>query len=93
MSGCVQENGCFEIIKMEIRNARPHKEAPIDMESAIMHLRAFTEESIANHMGMGVADELFKRAMHHKSKFSNMLYSSGVDPDSQFFAVLKRKCN
>lgn len=91
MRRVVEKNGCFEIVKMEIRNARPNLEAPIDMESAVMHLRALAESTIANHLGTGIVDQLFTRAIQQKTKFSHMLYSSGIHIGSQLFAVLKRK--
>ncbi|KAK6158989.1 hypothetical protein DH2020_006303 [Rehmannia glutinosa] len=91
MTRLVEKNGCFEIIKMEQRNARTNTEAPIDIESAIMHLRAFTQESVANHMGTQIVDQLFTKALQQKSRFSYMLYSSGIEIGVQLFSLLKRK--
>lgn len=91
MRRVVEKSGSFEIVKMEIRNARPNVEAPIDMEGAVMHLRALAQTTVANHLGNGVVDELFKRAIQQKRKFSHMLYSSGIHIGAQLFAVLKRK--
>ncbi|KAL8524881.1 hypothetical protein ACS0TY_014485 [Phlomoides rotata] len=92
MKRVVQENGDFEIVNMEIRNARRNQEARINIEGAIMHLRAFTEGSIANHFGSSeIVDHLFNRAILHKTNFSHMLYSSGIQIGAQLFAVLQRK--
>ncbi|KAL7137578.1 hypothetical protein ABFS83_10G102100 [Erythranthe nasuta] len=91
MKRLVEQNGCFEIVKMELRNARSNMEAPIDIESAVMHLRAFTEETIVHQLGIEIVDELFKRAVKQKNKFYQMLHASGIEIGAQFFAVLKRK--
>lgn len=91
MSRAVEKNGCFEVVKMEIRNARPNVEAPIDIESAVMHLRALAEASVANHLGPRTVEELFNRAVDRKTLFAQMLYSAGIQIGSQLFAVLKRK--
>ncbi|KAL8040529.1 hypothetical protein ABFX02_10G104400 [Erythranthe guttata] len=91
MKSLVELNGSFEIVKMELRNARSDMEAPIDIESAVMHLRAFTEETIVNQLGIEIVDELFKRAVKQKNKFYQMLHASGIEIGAQFFSVLKRK--
>ncbi|KAI3443709.1 hypothetical protein Pfo_000374 [Paulownia fortunei] len=91
MTRLVEKNGSFIIVKMELRNSRPSTEAPIDIESAIMHLRAFTEGTVANHLGSEIVDQLFTRAFQQKTKFSHMLYSSGIEIGAQLFSVLKRK--
>lgn len=43
MTRIINHNGQFKIVRMELRSARSEPNAPIDMESAVMHLRAFTE--------------------------------------------------
>ncbi|XP_057765021.1 loganic acid O-methyltransferase-like [Salvia miltiorrhiza] len=92
MRRAVEKNGCFEIVEMEIRNARSNLDAPIDIESAVMHLRALAEASVANHLGSHeLVEELFNRALHRKALFSQMLYSAGIQIGSQLFAILKRK--
>ncbi|GFP95945.1 probable S-adenosylmethionine-dependent methyltransferase at5g38780 [Phtheirospermum japonicum] len=89
MTRLVQKNGCFDIVKMELRNARPNPQALIDIEGAIMHVRAFTEGTIANHLGTQIVDQLFIRAFKQKTKFTHMLHSSAIQIGSQLFAVLK----
>ncbi|KAL3616820.1 hypothetical protein CASFOL_039214 [Castilleja foliolosa] len=91
MTNVVQKNGLFDIVKIELRNARPDPKAPIDIEGAIMHLRAFTEGTIISYMGTQIANQLFIRAINQKTKFSHMLHSSGIKMGAQLFAILK--CN
>ncbi|XP_051150185.1 loganic acid O-methyltransferase-like [Andrographis paniculata] len=86
----VEDNGSFRIVKMELRNARPNKEAPVDIGSAIMHLRAFTEATVASHMGREIVEPLFAKALQHKQRFSDMLYDVGHEIGVQLFAVLQR---
>ncbi|XP_047940321.1 loganic acid O-methyltransferase-like isoform X2 [Salvia hispanica] len=90
MRRAMEKNGCFEIVEMEIRNARSNQEAPIDIESAVMHLRALAESTMANHLGSHIVEELFNRAVEKKTLFSQMLYSAGIQIGSQLFALLKR---
>lgn len=90
MRRATEKNGCFEIVEMEIRNARSNQEAPIDIESAVMHLRALAESTMANHLGSHIVEELFNRAVEKKTLFSQMLYSAGIQIGSQLFALLKR---
>ncbi|KAL8492045.1 hypothetical protein ACS0TY_023602 [Phlomoides rotata] len=93
MKRVVQKNGDFEIVKMElITNATPNLDAPINIEGAIMHLRAFSEGTIAHHFGSSeIVDQIFDRALLQKTKFSHMLYPSGIKIPAQLFAVLQRK--
>ncbi|KAH6817144.1 hypothetical protein C2S51_000747 [Perilla frutescens var. frutescens] len=91
MKRAVEKNGCFEIVKMEIRNARSNLESPINIDIALMHLRALAQGTLVNHFGNLIVDQLFERALHHKTKFSHMLFSAGIEISAQLFAVLKRK--
>lgn len=91
MRKAVEKNGSFEIVKMEMRNARPNLEAPINIESAVMHLRALAEGTIANYLDSSIVEELFERAVDQKTRFSEMLYSAEIEIGSQLFAVLRRK--
>lgn len=91
MSRIVEKNGCFSIVKMELRNARPDPKAPIDYEVAVMNLRAFAEGTFANHFRSNTVEEIFRRAIQQKSKFVHMLDSSGIEVGAQLFAILMRK--
>ncbi|GER51387.1 S-adenosyl-L-methionine-dependentmethyltransferases superfamily protein [Striga asiatica] len=91
MTRLVEKNGCFDVVKIELRNARPDLKARIDMESAIRHLRAFTQGSIGAHFGSEIVHQLFERAFNRKTDLAQMLLSSGIEIGAQLFAVLKRK--
>lgn len=92
MRRVVEKNGSFEVAKLDLRDAMPNTGAgDIELETAIMHLRAFSEGIIANHFGNEMADQLFARAIQHKLKYAQILLSSGVRIAGQLFAVLKRK--
>lgn len=92
MRRVVERNGSFEVVKMELRDAMPNTRAgDIELESMIMHLRAFSEGIIANHFGNEMVDQLFARAVQHKLNYAQILLSSGVQIGGQLFATLKRK--
>lgn len=91
MSRIVAKNGCFSIVKMELRNSLPDPKAPIDNEVAVMHIRALAEGTFMNHFRRNAVEELFRRAVQQKSKLGHMLDSSGVEFGAQLFAILMRK--
>ncbi|XP_051150579.1 loganic acid O-methyltransferase-like [Andrographis paniculata] len=91
MKRFVENNGSFRIVKMELQNAWLNKEAPIDMVTAIMHLRAFTEMTIASHMGCEIIEPLFAKALQRKQKLSDMLYDAGHKIGLRYlFTILQR---
>lgn len=91
MSKIVEKNGCFSVVKIELRNTRTDLEASINRDGAIMHLRAAMEGTFLKHFGRKTAEELFKRAIQQKSKLYEMLDKSGSEIGAQIFAVLERK--
>lgn len=87
MRRVVEKNGCFEIVRMEHGGAR----GSMDIESAIMHLRACSEGTMAKHFGNEIVKELFERAIQQKLNYAHILVTSGVQNADQLFAALKRK--
>lgn len=88
MKKVVEENGCFEIVRMEMVEVKPVKEA----EVVIMHFRAIFEGIFSNHFGNEIFDLLFKRLMQQKIQRTQVLEAlfSNMDFISLLFAVLKR---
>ncbi|XP_073030079.1 loganic acid O-methyltransferase-like [Primulina eburnea] len=91
MSKIVDKNGCFSVVKMELRNTRTDLEASLDRDGAIIHLRAAMEGTFLRHFGRKTAEELFKRTIQQKSELYDMLDKSGSEVGAQIFAVLVRK--
>lgn len=86
--GVVEENGCFEIVKMEMVEIKLNSDDP---EAAIIHNRAASERTFVNHFGNEIVDELFERTLRRKLEFARMVDSSEVGFNGMYLAVLKRK--
>lgn len=77
----VEENKCFEIVKMD------KLEVKGDAKNAVMHIRAALEGSLNNHFGNEIVEQVFERAIQHQHKLHSTLLST---TSTGIFAVLRR---
>ncbi|KZV53529.1 putative S-adenosylmethionine-dependent methyltransferase [Dorcoceras hygrometricum] len=91
MSKIVEKNGCFSILKMELRRIHAGPKSSLEHEAAIMTIRAVFEGTFANHFGNKTVEEIFRRVIRNKSKLFSMEESAKAELGTQLFAVLMRK--
>ena len=87
MTRLIESNGSFSIEKMELTDPRS-KDAPINAQAVIMHVRAGMEGVIAKHFGRDIVDELFERIS--KKCMEDIHLFESCNMEAQLFIVLKR---
>ncbi|CAK9137465.1 LAMT/FAMT [Ilex paraguariensis] len=89
MTRLIESNGCFSIEKMELIDPRS-KDAPINAQAVIMHVRAAMEGVIVKHFGRDIVDDLFEHISQKCMEDFHLMESSNMK-GTQLFIVLKRK--
>lgn len=89
----IEENGCFSIERLELRNPRSNDEGAVDVASLIAHLRAGTEGAFAAHFGSSVVEKMFSKVYERAQEISQLLASSSGSHNrhNHIFVVLKRR--
>ncbi|KAK6931581.1 SAM dependent carboxyl methyltransferase, partial [Dillenia turbinata] len=86
----IQNNGCFDIERMEVLPRLMHEATTLEAKKFILMLRAACEVLICEHFGAQIIEELFQR-FYEKIIESGMLWDSNYMPFVDIFLLLKRK--
>lgn len=90
MTELVDANGCFDIELIEVTAPRSKVQAPVDVQSLTLHMRAGMEGIISKHFGAEIIDQLFDRFLKKVEESAEQLKRS-VRQRNQLLVILKRK--
>lgn len=90
MRKVVEKNGCFSIERMELFNPRGNSvEAPVDVVSLVIQLRAATEAVFSAYFGDSVVEKMFEYMLARTAQISTLMEVAKHHP-TQLLLVLKR---